>query len=85
MIDDKELKEKLDTMTGTVRYLGIVSERLGAQATRDADALKSLAESHQQTQKLYTQLVEKQRIMHARVTWTLFTCIAILLLVFFNH
>lgn len=78
-MDDKELKEKLDTMTGTVRYLGIISERLGAQATRDTDVLKSILESQRNTQKLQSQLVEKQRITHMRVTLILCLCILMLL------
>lgn len=78
-MDDKELKEKLDTMTGTVRYLGIISERLGAQATRDTDVLKSILESQRNIQKLQSQLVEKQRITHMRVT--LILCLSILMLV----
>lgn len=77
-MDDKELKEKLDTMTGTVRYLGIISERLGAQATRDTDVLKSILESQRNIQKLQSQLVEKQRITHKRVT--LILCLSILML-----
>jgi len=77
-VDDKELKEKLDTMTGTVRYLGIISERLGAQATRDTDVLKSILESQRNIQKLQSQLVEKQRITHMRVT--LILCLSILML-----
>lgn len=77
-MDDKELKEKLDTMTGTVRYLGIISERLGAQATRDTDVLKSILESQRNIQKLQSQLVEKQRITHMRVT--LILCLSILML-----
>lgn len=77
-MDDKELKEKLDTMTGTVRYLGIISERLGAQATRDTDVLKSILESQRNIQKLQSQLFEKQRITHMRVT--LILCLSILML-----
>ncbi len=77
-MNDKELKEKLDTMTGTVRYLGIISERLGAQATRDTDVLKSILESQRNIQKLQSQLVEKQRITHMRVT--LILCLSILML-----
>jgi len=48
-VDDKVIKEKLDAMTGTVRYLGIISERLGAQSTRDGEILKALLISQKKT------------------------------------
>jgi hypothetical protein len=79
-VDDKALKEKLDTMTGTVRYLGIISERLGAQATRDGEILKALLISQKKTEKYCNLLHHKQLMLHKRLTWIFLANLAVLAL-----